>query len=432
MSQTQAARPRFLPDPPDILASRTVVLGVTGSIAAYKALALTSGLVQAGALVDVILTRAAAQLLRPLAFQALTHRPVVGELWEPGGELAMDHIALAERAELLVVAPATADVLARLALGLAGDALGTTALACSAPLVLAPAMEPNMWAHPASQAHAASLAARGAHFVGPLEGRMASGKRGLGRMAEPETILEHLRLLLAGQGTLAGRSVLITAGPTREPLDPLRFLSNRSTGSMGLALARIARDRGATVTLIHGPVALDAPYGVKTLSVERAQDMQAAVLDLAPGCDALIMSAAVADYRPAAPSERKIKKQPGDLRLELARNPDILLSLAERLAEQPGPVPYRVGFAAETEDLEANARAKLLRKGLDLVVANPVPASFGAGDHQALLVTAEATEAIHGASKLAVAAAILDRVSVALEEALEPGLGRSEPPTGRT
>lgn len=421
MNPTPADRPAFRPEPPDLLAGRGIALGVSGSIAAYKALALTSGLVQAGARVDVILTQAATELLRPLAFQALTHRPVVGDLWAPGSELAMDHLAIAQRAELLLVAPATADRLSRLALGLAGDALDTTALASTAPLVLAPAMEPNMWAHPAIQAHVASLTARGAHFVGPWEGRLASGKLGLGRMAEPETILDHLRWLLARQGDLAGRSILITAGPTREPLDPLRFLSNRSTGSMGFALARVARDRGARVTLIHGPVAQDAPVGVATVPVERALDMQAAVLDLAPACDALIMSAAVADYRPAAPSERKIKKQPGDLRLELSRNPDILGSLAEALAEGSGPPPYRVGFAAETEDLETNGRAKLQRKGLDLVVANRVPASFGAGEHEVLLLTPDASEALQGASKLAVAAAILDRVTQAL--GASPGTG---------
>lgn len=391
------------------LAGRRIVLGVSGSIAAYKALTLANRLTEAGAEVDVILTRAAGELLRPLAFQALTHRPVLTDLWAPTGELAMDHVALARRAELLLVAPASANTLARLALGLADDALTTTALACSAPLLLAPAMEPNMWAHPALRGHVETLATRGAEFIGPVAGRMASGATGLGRMAEPEAILAALRSVFGGRRDLAGRRVLVTAGPTREALDPVRYLSNHSSGTMGLALARAARDRGADVTLVLGPVAQSPPSGVTTVPVETAADMLAAVLARAPAADAVIMAAAVADYRPTLAADRKIKKSPDGLRLSLTPNPDILMALDAALSGTKLP-PMRVGFAAETDDLMANARAKLSRKGLDLVVANPVPASFGGAESEAVLLSHTGELILGRRPKTEVAAAILDEV----------------------
>jgi phosphopantothenoylcysteine decarboxylase/phosphopantothenate--cysteine ligase len=391
------------------LSGRRIVLGVSGSIAAYKALTLASRLTADGADVDVILTRAAGELVRPLAFQALTHRPVLADLWAPTGVLAMDHVALARTAELLLVAPATADVLARLALGLADDALSTTALACRAPLLLAPAMEPNMWAHPAVRGHVETLSARGARFVGPVAGRLASGAEGLGRMAEPDEILAAVGRLFQVSGDLAGRRILVTAGPTREPLDPVRYLSNHSSGTMGLAIAQAARNRGAAVTLVLGPVALAPPAGIATIPVDTAADMLAAVLSQAPSVDAVIMAAAVADYRPQVAAERKIKKSADALTLALAPNPDILVALDGALAGAPRP-PMRVGFAAETEDLVANARAKLRRKGLDLVVANEVPASFGGKDSAAVLVTTEGETALGRRPKADVADAILDAV----------------------
>jgi phosphopantothenoylcysteine decarboxylase/phosphopantothenate--cysteine ligase len=392
----------------DPLAGRSIALGVTGSIAAYKALSLVSGLRQAGAVVDVILSRAAAEFIRPLAFQALSHRPVTTDLWDADAEMAMDHIAIASRADALVVAPATADRIARLALGLAGDALGTTALASTAPLFLAPAMEPKMWAHPATQAHVATLRARGAYFIGPEEGRMASGKLGLGRMAEPLRILDQLRWQLAQHGSLAGLQVLVSAGPTREALDPVRFLSNASTGAMGLAVARAARDRGARVCLVHGPIAGELPVGIEAIAVSTAAEMQAALLDRASQVQLLVMTAAVSDYRPANVQARKIKKQPGGSQLELARNDDILMVLDRQLGQDDGPRPLRVGFAAETEDLIENAQAKLRRKGLDLIVANRVPESFGEGEHRAWFVSPEGQQSYRGQSKLDMAAGLLD------------------------
>ncbi len=406
----------------DPLADKHIALGVSGSIAAYKALSIASQLTQAGAQVDTILTSAAGELVRPLAFRAITHREVVSDLWASGSEMAMDHVALAHRAQALLVAPATADRIAKLSLGLAEDALGSTALACPAPLLLAPAMEPNMWSHPATQEHVARLDARGATWVGPEEGRMASGKRGLGRMAEPARIVDALRAVLARGGPLAGRRVLITAGPTREAIDPVRFLSNRSTGSMGLALARVARDLGAEVRLVHGPVPVEPMAGLRAIPVESALEMQAAVEHQIEGCDLLVMTAAVADYRPAEIADRKIKKQPGDMQLRLARNPDILVGLRERFEASDRPRPFRIGFAAETEDLEVNARGKLDRKGLDLVVANAVPASFGPGPQRVLMVEAGTATPVQAADKLALAQAILQRAC----EALQQRAGRGE------
>jgi phosphopantothenoylcysteine decarboxylase/phosphopantothenate--cysteine ligase len=394
----------------DALNGRRIALGVGGSIAAYKALDIASQLTQAGVLVDVLLTRAGGELVRPLAFQAITHRPVVGDLWAPQGALGMDHVAVARAAEALLVAPATADLLARLALGLADDALTTTALAHRGPLLIAPAMEPRMWAHPATQGHVATLRGRGARMVGPVEGRLASGATGLGRMAEPEAVVAALRQVLAPDGPLRGRSVLVTAGPTREPIDPVRYLSNHSSGRMGLALAAAARDRGAAVTLLHGPIGLPLPDGVRAQAVETAAEMAERVLDLAPRMDVLVMAAAVADYRPQTVASGKLKKHAASLTLQLERNPDILELLDARLA---GAVerPMRVGFAAETEDLLANARAKLARKGLDLIVANPVPESFAGETSTATLLDAAGVQALAPSTKAEVAAAILDRVA---------------------
>lgn len=420
-AELQARMARFAADP---LAGRRVLLGVSGSIAAYKALTIASRATQAGAEVDVILTRAAGELLRPLAFQALTHRPVALDLWDPRAELAMDHVALARGAEVFLVAPATADVMARLALGLADDALTTTALAVRAPTLLAPAMEPRMWSHPATQGHAATLRARGVDVLEPREGRMASGERGRGRMREPEELVERLRIAFAASGPLAGRRLLVTAGPTREAIDPVRFLSNGSTGTMGLAIARLARDLGAEVRLVHGPISGSPPLGVDARAVTTAAEMRDAVLEAAPAADALVMCAAVADYRPARAAARKIKKRRdgegeddgvGDRlamdRLEWVRTDDVLATLDDALRRDPpsgrAPLPLRVGFAAETERLLENARGKLTRKGLDLVVANAVPQSFGPGRVEATLVSQEDEIALPPLDKRGVAAALL-------------------------
>jgi phosphopantothenoylcysteine decarboxylase/phosphopantothenate--cysteine ligase len=404
----------------DPLAGLPVALGVSGSIAAYKALSLASALTQAGALVDTLLTPAATRLVQPLAFQALTHRRVTYALWDSASEMAMDHVAVAHRARAFVIAPATADILARLALGLADDAVTTTALATTAPLLVAPAMEPQMWAHPATQSHAALLKQRGAAFVGPRPGRMASGQEGVGRMAEPAEIIDALRLLLGHSGPLAGRHVVVGSGPTREPIDPVRFLSNHSSGHMGLALCRALLHAGARVSLVTGPVALAPPAGAEVQAVETAQQMCDAILELAPTADALIMAAAVADYRPLEVHDQKLKKAEGDSSLRLTRTPDILASLDRRLAGQSGRRPYRVGFAAETENLEAYARGKLRDKGLDLVVANRVPESFGPGMHEAILVEADGAETVTAESKDAMAQAIVAHVIDALNRRQSP------------
>ena len=404
-----------LPAPPDLLAGRRILLGVAGSIAAYKAVAIASRLVQAGALVDVVLTAAAARLVTPLAFRAVTHRPVSADLWDPQGALAMDHVALARAAEAFVVAPATADVLARLALGLADDALTTTALAVRAPLLLAPAMEPRMWDHPATAGHVATLVARGASVVGPMAGRMASGESGLGRLAEPDEVVERLRCVLAQSvgGALTGRRIVVAAGPTREPIDPVRYLSNHSSGRMGLELARLARDRGADVTLILGAVEATAPDGVERVDAPTAAAMHEAVMAHAAGADAVIMAAAIADFRPAPVATSKIKKGAGAARtLSLEPTLDVLAELGARYAGRADR-PFLVGFAAETDDLVANARAKLSGKGVDLVVANPVPESFGGARSTATLVDADGEQALGPADKRAVAGAILDRVAAA-------------------
>lgn len=414
----------------DPLAGRRVVLGVTGSIAAHKALTVASRLVQAGAEVDVILTDAAASLIRPLAFAALTHRPVVTSLWDPAGPMAMDHIALAQAADVLLVAPATADIVAKLSLGLADDALTTTALATRAPLIVAPAMEPDMWSHAATRWHADTLTARGALLVGPVEGRMASGKQGLGRLAEPDEIVDWVRVVLGRTGPLAGRRVLVSAGPTREALDPVRYLSNHSSGRMGYAIARALRDRGAAVTLVTGPVTLTPPVGVEVVAVETAVEMRDAVLARASGVDAVdvvVMTAAVADYRPATVSEIKIKKGDEDTVLRLTRNPDILRALDAVLRDLPPEQrPLRVGFAAETDDLEANARAKLGGKGVDLVVANPVPATFGSERGTALFVDASGVRELGDRTKVEIAGEIAEWLAAALAARGAGGRAQSE------
>jgi phosphopantothenoylcysteine decarboxylase/phosphopantothenate--cysteine ligase len=357
-----------------LLKDKHIVVGVTGGISAYKVAGLTSRLVQAGALVDVIMTEAATRFVGPITFQALTHRPVVTEMFELLAETEIGHVSLGQRADLMVIAPATANTLAKLAHGFADNMLTTTSLACRGPSLLAPAMETGMWQNSATRANMALLRERGFHFIGPEEGRLASADTGPGRMAEPDDIFEACRWVLARKGPLAGKHILVTAGCTWEPFDPVRFIGNRSSGKMGFALAAAARDCGAEVTLVHGPAALSAGHGVRCCAVQTAQQMHDAVLDEIAGADALLMAAAVADYRPATLADQKIKKGAGSRSVELARNPDILLAVAER--NKPGcRLQVVVGFAAETEDLLENARKKLKNKKLDLIVANDVSAS---------------------------------------------------------
>jgi phosphopantothenoylcysteine decarboxylase/phosphopantothenate--cysteine ligase len=380
-----------------LLGGKNILLGVTGGIAAYKAADLCSKLVQAGAQVDVILTEAAAKFVAPLTFSALSGRPARVDMWtEPGGQ-PIPHVQMAAAADLVIVAPLSANTQAKLALGLADNLLTATLLATHVPWVLAPAMESHMWANPMTQAHAASLRTRGAVQVGPGEGRLASGALGVGRMAEPAEILAAARAVFARGGPLAGRRIVVTAGGTQEPLDPVRYITNASSGKMGAALAEAGRDLGAAVTLIHAPLAVAVPTGVESVRVRTAQQMCAAVLDRLPQTDILIGAAAVADFRPAEAAGQKLKKTPGqeELTLRLVRNPDILGEVAARRAGLGRPAAV-VGFAAETQDLLANAAAKLAAKRLDIIVANDVtePGSgFGSDDNRVTLLFADGRQA---------------------------------------
>ncbi|APZ43879.1 bifunctional phosphopantothenoylcysteine decarboxylase/phosphopantothenate--cysteine ligase CoaBC [Acidihalobacter ferrooxydans] len=346
-----------------------ILLGVTGGIAAYKACELTRLLVKADCEVRIAMTPAATEFVTALTFQALSGRPVHTTLLDEDAEAGMGHIELARWAEAVLVAPASADFMARLAHGLADDLLTTLCLATEAPLILAPAMNRAMWANPATQANRAVLTARGITLLGPAEGAQACGETGAGRMQEPAEILGALR---TRGGPLAGVRVTVTAGPTREPIDPVRVLSNRSSGRMGFAVAAAARAAGAEVRLIAGPVALPTPLGVTRIDVETAADMHAAVLAALPATDLFIASAAVADYRPAQTSDRKLKKTAESLSLSLERTPDILAEVSAH-----DPRPFCVGFAAETDHLLDNARTKLTAKQLDMIAANRVGHALG-------------------------------------------------------
>ena len=412
-----------------MLRGKRIVLGVCGGIAAYKAADLTSKLQQAGALVDVILTERAAEFVRPLTFSSLSHRPVYESLWEPMGEAAARHIELGTSADLLLIAPATANTIAKLAHGLADDMLTAVALACPAPLVLAPAMESHMYRHPATQANLRLLEERGATIIPPEEGHLASGEVGVGRFPETAVILAELGRVLGRQsGDLAGKRVVVTAGGTHEPIDPVRFVGNRSSGRMGFALAEEARDRGADVTLIVGSVTVPLPHGMAQVRhVDTALELRDAVREALRDADVLVMAAAVADYRPESPAREKIKKgsaaesRDGSLSLRLVRNPDILAELAEQADSDGGSTgALRVGFAAETTNVAANAVDKLRRKRLALLVANDVgkPGSgFGTPTNEVTLYHAGGrVEQLALLPKTEVAAAIWDRIVPLLGE----------------
>lgn len=401
-----------------MMQGKHIVLGVCGGIAAYKAADLTSKLQQAGAMVDVVLTEHATAFVQPLTFSSLSHRPVYTNLWEPSGEAAAQHIALGQQADLLVIAPATANTIARLAHGLADDMLTTVALATIAPLLIVPAMEHHMYYHPATQANLRLLEQHGATILPPDEGHLASGTVGMGRFPDTPTILAAIHRLLGRAVDLAGRRVVVTAGGTREPIDPVRFVGNRSSGLMGFALAEAARDRGAAVTLIAGAFSATPPAGIPLTQVESTREMLDAVLAACADADALIMAAAVADYTVAKPAEQKIKKgsaaenADGSLTLRLIPNPDILKELAKLPAMRS---LVRVGFAAETEDIAANAARKLAAKDLDILVANDVARSdigFQAPDNEVTLYHRDGTvEELPIQAKRAVADAIWVRVA---------------------
>lgn len=354
----------------DLNPGSRVLLGVGAGIAAYKSVDLVRRLKERGADVRVVMTEAAAAFVAPLTFQSVSGHPVRTTLLDPGAEAGMGHIELARWADCLLIAPATADVMARLAAGLANDLLTTVALACEAPPVIAPAMNQAMWRHPATQANLETLRARGVRVLGPGVGEQACGDLGPGRMLEPLEIAEALFPL--APRPLAGVRVLLTAGPTREPLDPVRFLGNRSSGRMGFALAEALEALGARVTLVAGPTSLPAPSVAERVDVETALDMHGAVMARATDCDLFVATAAVADYRPIDPAENKIKKDADELTLRLVRNPDILAEVAAL----PQP-PFTVGFAAETDRVEEYARDKLNRKGLNMIAANHVGGAQG-------------------------------------------------------
>jgi len=354
----------------DALQGARILLGVTGSIAAYKCPELVRRFQDRGATVTVVMTAAAAQFVTPLTLQTLSRRPVYASLFEPRDEIL--HLTLTEQADLFLVAPATANFIAKAACGLADDLLSTLWLSARCPVMLAPAMDAAMWDHPTTGAHLGQLRAAGVEVVGPQSGPLASGLVGMGRLADPDSLLAAAAEQLTSHTAMAGERVVITAGPTREPLDPVRFLSNRSSGKMGYALARAAVRRGARVTLISGPTALPPPFGVELVAVETAEQMAAAVQKAFRDATLLIMAAAVGDYRPASVAAAKIKRQAAGMRLELESVPDILAQLQPRRPRQ-----LVVGFAAETDDLLARARRKLDSKRLDLIAANLVGPSKG-------------------------------------------------------
>ena len=398
---------------------KRILLGVTGGIAAYKSAELVRRLRERGADVQVVMTAAAREFVGPLTFQALSGRPVRTDLWDSAAESAMGHIELARWADAVLVAPATADFLARLAQGRADDLLATLCLASAAPIAVAPAMNRLMWANAATVANIERLRARGVQVLGPAEGAQACGEFGEGRMLEPNELAEQLDALLPAAGPLRGRRVLITAGPTRERIDPVRFISNRSSGKMGFAVAQAAREAGAEVVLVSGPVALPTPPGVRRVDVESAEAMYAAVEAEVNGTDIFISTAAVADYRPAHPSGQKIKKTSERLQLEMERTVDVLASVAARPNR-----PFVVGFAAETESVEHNARAKLLRKNLDMIAANEVSHTkgFDCEDNHLIVLWREARRDLGAGPKIALARELVQLIATSYAEARDvPG-----------
>lgn len=392
-----------------VFAGHRLAIGVCGGIAAYKVLTVVSRLVQAGAQVDVLMTPAAQRFVAALSFQALTHRPVLTDPWAADADGQIGHIAVAEGTDLLLIAPATANTVAKLAHGLADDAVTLTALAARAPLLLAPAMDGGMFEHPATQANLTLLRERGNTIVGPVEGRLASGLTGCGRMAEPEAILEVAALLMQRRTDLTDLRIVVTAGGTREPIDPVRYIGNRSSGKMGYAIAEAAVARGATVTLLLAPSALSAPLNVQYVSVETVQDLRTALHDRLAQTDVLIQAAAVSDYRVATVATEKIKRRGEALTLHLEENPDLIAEIGA-LAEHP----ILVGFAAETSNNLDQAIEKLRRKNLDLNVLNDVTApgsGFGADTNQVTILSrTDQPEVLPLLSKRAVADALLDRV----------------------
>ena len=396
----------------DLLKNKHIALGVTGSIACYKSVDLASKLTQAGALVDVLMTTEATKFISPLTFRSITHRPVIVDIFAPESELSINHVAIAERASVVMIAPATANTIAKLAQGLADDAITTTILATRAPIIIAPAMDSNMYENSATQQNVATLLERGFVFAGPAKGRLASGLTGLGRMLETPDLLGCIKRVLSPEGDLVNRKIVVSAGGTQEPIDPVRVIANHSTGKMGYALAEAARDRGAEVSLVTTPTALDDPFGINVIKVRTALEMRSVLLHQCADADALIMAAAVADWRPSETSSHKLKKGASDTwSIDLVKNPDILAEIA-------GEGLIKVGFAAESEDLLANAQSKLVSKGLHLIAANDITASdsgFGTDTNRVTLIDRDGqTTELPLLMKYEVSHEILDRVAQVL------------------
>jgi len=395
-----------------VLTNKTVILGITGSIAAYKAADIASKLTQAGAKVEVVMTEPATRFIVPLTLHSITGRAVVTDMFDLASQHTIEHIALGEVADVMVIAPATASLIAKAAVGIADDMVTLTVLATKAPVIVAPAMDANMFANPVTQENLAKLKARGFIIVEPEYGRLASGKVGWGRLADVDKIIGTIKQVLGRSGDLAGKRLVVTAGGTQEPIDPARHIGNPSSGKMGYAIAEAARDRGAEVTLIAAPAFLPQPAGVEVIPVRTTAEMKSAVAKAVAKADALIMAAAVTDYQPKTTARAKIKKEAPGLTLELVRTPDIL-------AEVKGNF-IRVGFAAESEDLVVNAKKKLQNKQLDLIVANDITdkkSGFGVDTNKVTLIDKQGkVEKLPLMTKREVADKILDRVVGLLAE----------------
>jgi len=393
---------------------KNILVAVSGGIAAFKAVELVRELGRRGARVKVILTPNAARFVGPVTFTGLTGEPARTDLWDASypGEL---HVVLAEWADAIVVAPATASLLARAAHGLADDLVTATLACASSPVLLAPAMHERMWLRPSTQRNIEQLKLDGVHTVGPTVGKLANGKTGQGRMSEANEIADALDQRFVATDDLAGKTVVISAGPTQEDLDPVRFISNRSSGKMGYAIAAAARARGAHVVLVSGPTQLSAPQGVELVPVRSALEMQAAIDKTLSRADVVIMTAAVADYRAAVASTQKIKKKGDTLTIELVKNPDILAELGAKRASQKRKHPVLVGFAMETQNIAEYGRTKLTNKKVDMIVANEAKVAFGGDQNQATFITHGADEALPVMSKLELAGLILDRARAFLE-----------------
>ena len=389
-----------------MLTNKTIVLGITGGIAAYKAVDIASKLTQAGANVRVIMTKSALEFITPLTFESITGNAVVTDMFQTNAEHRINHVALSEIADVIVIAPATANIIAKIACGIADDMLACTVLATKAPIIISPSMHTNMYENSITQENIAKLKERGFTIIEPSAGRLASGGYGTGRLPDTEVILGAIQQALGKSGNLKGKRIVVTAGGTQEDIDPVRYIGNRSSGKMGYAIAAAARDRGANVTLITTPTAIAIPEGIKTVTVRSALQMKDAVVKATAKADVLLMAAAVADYTPKTTAKQKIKKGAGGLTLELVKTPDIISEVKGKF--------LKIGFAAETQNLLANAKKKLASKGLDMIVANDVTSKgsgFGTDTNKVTLISKDGKqESLPLMSKREVAEKLMDRV----------------------